>query len=57
MVIASPTLGARHWPQLAKSRLYDASFTHRFRRASAPPADTPGRKGTPPKDMPPKDTP
>ena len=40
MVIASPTLGARHWPQLAKSKLYDASFTHRFRRASQPPADT-----------------
>lgn len=36
MVIASPTLGARHWPELTKSRLYDAAFTHRFRRASAP---------------------
>lgn len=35
MIIASPTLGARHWPTLAKSKLYDASFTHRFRRASA----------------------
>ncbi|CAM3852313.1 precorrin-4 C(11)-methyltransferase [Roseateles saccharophilus] len=35
MVIASPTLGARGWPELAKSRLYDASFTHRFRKASA----------------------
>lgn len=34
MVIASPALGARHWPQLAKSRLYDAGFTHRFRRAT-----------------------
>ncbi len=34
MVIASPTLGARHWTTLAKSKLYDASFTHRFRRAS-----------------------
>ena len=34
MIIASPTLGARHWPELAKSKLYDASFTHRFRRAS-----------------------
>lgn len=34
MVIASPTLGARHWPELTKSKLYDASFTHRFRRAS-----------------------
>ncbi len=36
MVIASPTLGARQWPTLAKSKLYDASFTHRFRRASTP---------------------
>lgn len=36
MVIASPTLGARQWPTLAKSKLYDASFTHRFRRACAP---------------------
>lgn len=34
MVIASPTLGARQWPVLAKSKLYDAAFTHRFRRAS-----------------------
>lgn len=36
MIIASPTLGARHWPTLAKSKLYDATFTHRFRKASAP---------------------
>ncbi|NDY91307.1 precorrin-4 C(11)-methyltransferase [Ideonella livida] len=35
MVIASPTLGARHWPELIKSKLYDPSFTHRFRKASA----------------------
>lgn len=34
MIIASPTLGARQWTTLAKSRLYDASFTHKFRRAS-----------------------
>lgn len=34
MIIASPTLGARQWTSLAKSKLYDASFTHRFRRAS-----------------------
>jgi len=40
MIIASPALGARGWPELTKSRLYDAGFTHRFRRASAPP-DTP----------------
>lgn len=36
MIIASPTLGARHWPTLAKSKLYDAGFTHRFRKASVP---------------------
>ena len=36
MVIVSPTLGSRHWPELTRSRLYDPSFTHRFRRASAP---------------------
>ena len=36
MVIASPNLGARHWPTLTKSKLYDASFTHRFRKASVP---------------------
>ncbi|MFP8780213.1 precorrin-4 C(11)-methyltransferase [Hydrogenophaga sp. RWCD_12] len=34
MVIASPTLGARQWPELTRSRLYDPSFTHRFRKAS-----------------------
>jgi precorrin-4/cobalt-precorrin-4 C11-methyltransferase len=33
MIIVSPALGARHWPSLKKSKLYDASFTHRFRRA------------------------
>ena len=33
MIIASPTLGARQWTSLIKSKLYDASFTHRFRRA------------------------
>jgi precorrin-4/cobalt-precorrin-4 C11-methyltransferase len=36
MIIASPALGARDWPELTKSKLYDARFTHRFRRASAP---------------------
>ncbi|NRT54905.1 precorrin-4 C(11)-methyltransferase [Sphaerotilus uruguayifluvii] len=35
MIIASPTLGARHWPDLVKSKLYDPGFTHRFRKASA----------------------
>ena len=39
MIIASPNLGARHWTTLAKSKLYDASFTHQFRRASVPAAD------------------
>ncbi|MDC9729902.1 MAG: precorrin-4 C(11)-methyltransferase [Methyloprofundus sp.] len=33
MIIASPTLGARHWPEIKKSKLYDANFTHRFRKA------------------------
>lgn len=32
MIIASPALGARYWPELKKSKLYDAAFTHRFRR-------------------------
>ncbi len=35
MIVASPTLGARDWPELKKSKLYDPSFTHRFRKASA----------------------
>lgn len=39
MIIASPTLGARQWTTLAKSKLYDATFTHRFRRGIV--ADTP----------------
>lgn len=34
MVIASPTLSARHWPELIRSRLYDPGFTHRFRKAT-----------------------
>ncbi len=32
MIIVSPTLGARQWPELKKSKLYDAAFTHRFRK-------------------------
>ena len=36
MIIASPTLGARGWAELTKSKLYDPTFTHRFRRASQP---------------------
>ena len=31
MIIASPTLGARRWPELKRSKLYDAEFSHRFR--------------------------
>lgn len=34
MIIVSPTLGARHWETLAKSKLYAPDFSHRFRRAS-----------------------
>ncbi len=33
MIIASPALGARNWSSLKKSKLYDASFSHRFRRS------------------------
>jgi len=33
MIIVSPTLGARQWPELKKSKLYDKTFSHRFRRA------------------------
>ncbi|TXK95518.1 precorrin-4 C(11)-methyltransferase, partial [Methylococcaceae bacterium CS4] len=33
MIIASPALGARYWPEIKKSRLYDAQFSHRFRKA------------------------
>jgi precorrin-4/cobalt-precorrin-4 C11-methyltransferase len=36
MIIVSPTLRARHWSSLKKSKLYDASFSHRFRRGVAP---------------------
>ncbi|MDA8258847.1 MAG: precorrin-4 C(11)-methyltransferase, partial [Betaproteobacteria bacterium] len=32
MIIVSPVLGARQWPELKRSKLYDASFTHRFRK-------------------------
>jgi precorrin-4/cobalt-precorrin-4 C11-methyltransferase len=41
MIIASPALGARDWPELARSKLYDARFTHRFRRGSSPLPDSP----------------
>ncbi len=33
IIIASPTIGARQWTDLKKSRLYDADFSHRFRHA------------------------
>ncbi len=33
MIIASPALGARRWPEIARSKLYDPDFSHRFRRA------------------------
>ncbi|MDX8398111.1 MAG: precorrin-4 C(11)-methyltransferase [Mariprofundaceae bacterium] len=33
MIVVSPTLGARKWKSLKKSKLYDASFTHRFRKS------------------------
>ena len=33
MIIASPALGARHWKEVARSKLYDPGFSHRFRRA------------------------
>jgi len=34
MIIASPTLGAREWSELKRSKLYDSSFSHRFRQAT-----------------------
>ena len=37
MIIAIPALGAREWPDLTPSRLYDPSFGHRFRPASTTP--------------------
>jgi len=33
MIVVSPTLGARNWKTLKHSKLYDAAFTHRFRKA------------------------
>ncbi|EXJ14471.1 precorrin-4 C(11)-methyltransferase [Imhoffiella purpurea] len=36
MILIGPTLGARGWPDLARSKLYDASFTHEFRRGVEP---------------------
>ncbi len=34
MIVVSPTLGARQWPELKKSKLYDPAFSHRFRKAT-----------------------
>lgn len=33
MIIISPTLGARYWTDLKKSKLYDEDFSHKFRKA------------------------
>ena len=35
MIVASPTLGAADWEDLARSKLYDPSFSHRFRKGVA----------------------
>ena len=37
MILASPTLGAAVWPDIARSKLYDPTFGHRFRRVVATP--------------------
>lgn len=34
MIVASPALGAADWTSLARSKLYDPAFAHRFRRAT-----------------------
>lgn len=34
MIIVSPALGAREWPEIQQSKLYDARFSHRYRKAS-----------------------
>ena len=34
MIIISPAIGARQWTEIKKSKLYDAEFSHRFRKAS-----------------------
>jgi len=39
MIVASPTLGAADWPELIRSKLYDPTFTHRFRKATETPHD------------------
>ena len=45
MIVASPTLGASQWETLARSKLYDPGFTHRFRRASTPASPAPAAAG------------
>lgn len=40
MIVASPTLGAGDWAGIARSKLYDPAFAHRFRQASVA-ADAP----------------
>ena len=37
MIVASPTLGAADWPELARAKLYDPTFSHRFRAAGETP--------------------
>ncbi|MHB1427472.1 MAG: precorrin-4 C(11)-methyltransferase [Rhodocyclaceae bacterium] len=37
MIVASPALGAADWPTLARSKLYDPAFAHRFRKATEKP--------------------
>lgn len=39
MIVASPTLGAADWPELARSKLYDPTFAHRFRKATLDPTE------------------
>lgn len=39
MIVASPTLGASDWKSLARSKLYDPTYTHRFRRAADGPIE------------------
>jgi len=35
MIIASPTIGSRQWTEIKKSKLYDASFSHGFRKSES----------------------
>lgn len=36
MILVGPTLGARRWIDLKRSKLYDQGFTHGFRRGTSP---------------------